>query len=90
MPLTAIARHGLRPGPLVHGAMAVPTSDIRKERIRMGKQIVTEADRRKSPAPKASPSYTPPRVGIGQTVSQERGVATRNKKNPGKRPHQGG
>jgi hypothetical protein len=56
----------------------------------MGNQIVTEADRQKSPAPKASPTYTPPRVGIGQTVSKERGTATRNKKNPGKRPHQGG
>ena len=26
----------------------------------------------------------------GQQVSSERGVATNNKKNPGKRPHQGG
>ena len=56
----------------------------------MGNKIVTEADRQRSPAPKATPSYTPPRTGIGQKISQERGTATRSKKNPGKRPHQGG
>jgi len=56
----------------------------------MGNKIVTEADRKRSPVPKASPTYTPPRAGNGQRVSLERGTATRNKKNPGKRPHQGG
>jgi hypothetical protein len=56
----------------------------------MGNKIVTEADRKRSPAPKATPSYTPPRMGIGQKISQERGTSTRSKKNPGKRPHQGG
>ncbi|WP_200947299.1 hypothetical protein [Ramlibacter sp. Leaf400] len=56
----------------------------------MGRKIVTEADRQRSPAPKASADYTPPRKSVGQKVSLERGTATRNKKNPGKRPHQGG
>ncbi|HSV46066.1 MAG TPA: hypothetical protein VLJ58_09770 [Ramlibacter sp.] len=56
----------------------------------MGNKIVTEADRRRSPPPPATTSYTPPRTGGGQTVSLERGTATRNKKNPGKRPRQGG
>ncbi|WP_167772678.1 hypothetical protein [Ramlibacter henchirensis] len=57
----------------------------------MGRKIITEADRQRSPAPKASAEYTPPRKkSVGQKVSQERGVSTRNKKHPGKRPHQGG
>jgi hypothetical protein len=56
----------------------------------MGRKIITEADRQRSPAPKASADYTPPRKSVGQKVSQERGVSTRNKKHPGKRPHQGG
>ncbi len=56
----------------------------------MGNKIVTEADRQRSPAPKPTEGYTPPRKGGGQKISQERGTATRNKKNPGKRPHQGG
>ncbi len=56
----------------------------------MGNKIVTEADRKRSPAPKATEGYTPPRSGGGQRVSLERGVATRSKKNPGKRAHQGG
>ncbi len=56
----------------------------------MGKKIVTEADRRATPPPPASAGYTPPKPGIGQKVSQERGTSTRSKKNPGKRPHQGG
>ena len=56
----------------------------------MGRKIVTEADRQRSPAPRASAGYTPPRKSVGQKVSQERGTSTRNKKNPGKRPHQGG
>ena len=56
----------------------------------MGNKIVTEADRQRTPTPKASPTYTPPRQSTGQKVSLERGTATNNKKNPGKRPHQGG
>lgn len=56
----------------------------------MGKTIVTEADRKRSPAPQASATFTPPRSGQGQRVSRERGTATRTKKNPGKRAHQGG
>jgi len=56
----------------------------------MANKIVTEADRRRTPAPKAIQGYTPPRAGGGQGISLERGVATRSKKNPGKRAHQGG
>ncbi|WBY01910.1 hypothetical protein PE066_21100 [Ramlibacter tataouinensis] len=56
----------------------------------MGKKIVTEADRRATPPPPASAGYIPPKKGLGQKVSLERGTSTRNKKNPGKRPHQGG
>ena len=55
----------------------------------MGNHIVTEADRKATPAPKALPGYTVPRNGGGQKRSLERGSATRSKKNPGKRPHQG-
>jgi len=47
-------------------------------------------DERRAPAVPASANYTPPRASIGQKLSQERGTATRNKKHPGKRPHQGG
>jgi len=56
----------------------------------MGNKIVTEADRKRSPAPKAIEGYTPAKSGGGQRISLERGVATRSKKNPGKRAHQGG
>jgi hypothetical protein len=56
----------------------------------MGNKIVTEADRKRTPTPKATESYTPQRKSSGQKVSLERGKSTRNKKNPGKRPHQGG
>jgi hypothetical protein len=56
----------------------------------MGNKIVTEADRRRSPAPKTPEGYPIGRQGGGQKSSLERGVATRSKKNPGKRPHQGG
>jgi hypothetical protein len=40
--------------------------------------------------PGGGPSRADPQRSPGQRVSQERGTATRNKKNPGKRPHQGG
>jgi hypothetical protein len=51
----------------------------------MGNKIVTEADRKATPAPTPMPGYTLPRGGRGQRISLERGVATRSKKNPGKR-----
>jgi hypothetical protein len=56
----------------------------------MPRKIVTEADRKFTPPPQASEGYRSARHGTGQKSSQERGTATRNKKNPGKRPHQGG
>ena len=56
----------------------------------MGNKIVTEADRKRTPPTKASAEYPPPRKSAGQKGSLERGTATRNKKNPGKRAHKGG
>ncbi len=56
----------------------------------MGNKIVTEADRRATRAPKTAAGIQTVRHGTGQTVSRERGKATRNKKNAGKRPRQGG
>jgi hypothetical protein len=56
----------------------------------MGNKIVTEADRKFTPPLPVKPGVTLPTHGRGQRVSLERGVATRNKKNPGKRPHKGG
>lgn len=56
----------------------------------MGNKIVTEADRKRTPTPKSPAGSTARRAGGGQKVSLERGVATRSKKNPGKRPHKGG
>jgi hypothetical protein len=56
----------------------------------MGNKIVTEADRKRSVAPKTTEGYTIARQGGGQKVSRERGVSTRSKKNPGKRPRSGG
>jgi hypothetical protein len=56
----------------------------------MGNKIVTEADRKRSPAPKVVEGAATRRNGGGQKVSLERGKATRSKKNPGKRPHKGG
>ena len=56
----------------------------------MGNKIVTEADRRRSPAPKTAEGFTIGRQGGGQKVSRARGTATRTKKNPGKRAHKGG
>ena len=56
----------------------------------MGNKLVTEADRRATPRPPATATYTPTKMGTGQKVSLERGTSTRNKKNPGKRPHKGG
>ncbi len=56
----------------------------------MGNKIVTEADRKHTPTPKMGEGTTAHRNGGGQKISLERGKATRNKKNAGKRPHQGG
>jgi len=56
----------------------------------MGNKITTEADRKATPRPAAPNGYSIPSGGRGQRVSLERGVATRSKKNPGKRPGKGG
>ena len=55
----------------------------------MAQEIRTEADRKRAPKPTPLPGYTNP-VSRGQKRSQERGTATRSKKNPGKRPKKGG
>jgi hypothetical protein len=55
----------------------------------MGNKIVTEADRKRTPAPKTSEGYSVKRDGGGQKASRGRGSHTNNKKNPGKRAHQG-
>lgn len=56
----------------------------------MGNSIVTEADRKRTAAPKTAEGYKIAKEGTGQKISRERGTATRSKKNPGKRPHKGG
>ncbi len=56
----------------------------------MGNKIVTEADRKRTPAAKTAEGFRTTREGKGQRISLERGVATRSKKNPGKRAHKGG
>jgi hypothetical protein len=55
----------------------------------MAKEFRTEADRKATPRPVAPKGvcFTAP---TGQKRSLERGVATNNKKNPGKRCHKGG
>jgi hypothetical protein len=58
--------------------------------IQMGNKIVTEADRQATPRPQPLAGYCLPSGGRGQRVSLERGVSTRSKKNPGKRPSKGG
>lgn len=55
----------------------------------MGNKIVTEADRKRTPAAKTSANYTSKKEGRGQKASRARGSHTNNKKNPGKRAHQG-
>ncbi|MEO6623851.1 MAG: hypothetical protein ABIN37_03325 [Burkholderiaceae bacterium] len=55
----------------------------------MAKEPRTEAERKASPKPVPVKGSTAA-VSKGQKSSQERGVATRSKKNPGKRPHKGG
>lgn len=56
----------------------------------MGNKIVTEADRKATPRPTPPEGQTLGTPGRGQRVSLERGVATRSKKNPGKRSKKGG
>jgi hypothetical protein len=56
----------------------------------MGTKLFTEADRRATPRPTAVNGFVLPTPGRGQRVSLERGVATRSKKNPGKRSKKGG
>jgi hypothetical protein len=55
----------------------------------MAREPRTEAERKATPRPVAPKgvTYTAPK---GQKRSLERGVATNNKKNPGKRPSKGG
>jgi hypothetical protein len=55
----------------------------------MAKEFRTEADRLASPRPVA-PKGICFTVGRGQKRSLERGTATNNKKNPGKRCKKGG
>ena len=55
----------------------------------MGNKIKTEADRRATPQPPA-PTGVTRTSRKGQRVSLERGVATRSRKNPGKRSKKGG
>ena len=56
----------------------------------MGNKIVTEADRKRTPRPTPIAGMHLGTPGRGQRVSLERGVATRSKKNPGKRSNKGG
>jgi hypothetical protein len=56
----------------------------------MGNKLTTEADRKRTASPKNVEGTKVRRAGTGQKISLERGTSTRNKKNPGKRPHKGG
>jgi hypothetical protein len=84
----AAARYRYHAGPA--SQYACNFHQLKHWRKTMGNKIVTEADRKRSPAPKPLEGYTVARTGGGQKVSLERGTATRSKKNPGKRPHKGG
>ena len=53
----------------------------------MGNKIITEAMRKATPPLPGAPRR---KQAVGQKGSQERGTHIRGKKNPGKRPHQGG
>lgn len=55
----------------------------------MGNKIVTEADRKRTPAPTPPKGVTVMPQGRGQRSSLERGAHSHHKKNPGKRPHSG-
>jgi hypothetical protein len=80
-------RFGLWPNTAFAKSLS-PTNFSGKKK--MGNQIVTEADRKATPRPATLPGFTLPTGGRGQRVSLERGVATRSKKNPGKRSKKGG
>lgn len=56
----------------------------------MGNKIVTEADRKRTPAPETAEGFRIAKEGTGQKISRARGSATNNKKHPGKRSHKGG
>ena len=56
----------------------------------MSNKIVTEADRKRTPAPTCVEGYKIRRENTGQRGSRERGRATHHKKNAGKRTHGGG
>jgi hypothetical protein len=56
----------------------------------MGNKIVTEADRKATPRPAPAAGTNVNNGGKGQRISLERGSHTRSKKNPGKRPSNGG
>ena len=56
----------------------------------MPKKIRTEADAKATPRPTPVAGTTLTPSGRGQKRSLERGVSTRSKKNPGKRPKKGG
>jgi hypothetical protein len=45
----------------------------------MGNKIITEADRKRSPAPAASATFTPPKQSVGQKCSRARGSHKNNK-----------
>ncbi|HTH77524.1 MAG TPA: hypothetical protein VL593_01000 [Ramlibacter sp.] len=62
--------------------------ETRKDHM-MGKKIVTEADRKATPAPKTTEGLAVKGLGGGQMRSRKRGSHTNNKKNPGKRAHSG-
>ncbi len=55
----------------------------------MANKIRTEADARATPRP-VVPNGVTVTIRLGQKRSLERGVHTRSKKNPGKRPKKGG
>lgn len=80
-----------RPGPGGRQAAVVYCSKLLPDSRgnSMGNKIVTEADRKRTPAAKLAEGYGFRKEGTGQRISRERGSATRSKKNPGKRAHQG-
>ena len=59
--------------------------NFRQQDSHMGNKIFTEADRKATPRPTPLSGQSLPTGGRGQRISLERGVATRSKKNPGKR-----
>jgi len=68
--------------------LKISSSAIFNPESSMSKKIRVEADIC-APKPVSPKGYTIT-TGHGQKISLERGSHTRSKKNPGKRPHQGG